>query len=385
MEGNMTKNEWLAPYAGKLSPRDMALLSECYQVLEDNTFCGDYPWGTARVISPWRGRNAGIWNWDSVFHAMTVSRFDGELAKSCIDAFAAFQKADGMLPDVIYHNGVIMDNYSKPPVFAFGVLRVYERTGDRDFLARNYARAARYEGFWREERFDRGLFFYSAQVSPEADDYLHPRWESGWDNSPRWDVWPITSLWPIDLNCFMVLYYQAMAKMAVVLGEDAGKWQEREAALTAKIEENLFDEARGAYVDRNRETGAFSPKLSPASFMPLFAGFAPKARAAKMAALAKDREKFFPGMPTIAYDDAGYDGDYWRGPTWLNVAYFALKGLHNYGFTETAGAMREYLLDLAHKHLPYIHENYDTKKGVGCSCARFSWSACFFIEFILDW
>lgn len=381
----MTKNEWLAPYEKTLSPRDAALLSEAYDVLSENTFCGDYPWGNARVISPWRGRNAGIWNWDSVFHAMTVCRFDGALAKSCIDTFAAFQKADGMLPDVIYHNGVFEDNYSKPPVFAFGVLRVYERTGDRDFLARNYARAVRYEGFWRRDRFDRGLFFYAAQEHPEKDDYLHPRWESGWDNSPRWDVWPIVELWPIDLNCYMVLYYRALGEMAALLGDDASVWHAREESLVRAIEENLFDGQTGAYLDRNRKTGAFSPKLSPASFMPLFVKIAPRERAAAMAKLATDREKFYPGMPTIAYDDAGYDGDYWRGPTWLNVAFFAIKGLYQYGYTDTANEMRTYLLDLAHRHLPNIHENYDTKKGVGCSCARFSWSACFLIEFILDW
>lgn len=229
------------------------------------------------------------------------------------------------------------------------------------------------------------MFFYSAEEHPEKENYLHPRWESGWDNSVRWDVCPIVDLWPIDLNCYMVLYYRALAEMAEILGERADGWRERERALISEIEENLFDEKAGAYLDRNRKTGVFSTVLSPASFMPLFARFAPQERAAAMDKLARDRAKLYPGMPTVAYADPGYDGDYWRGPTWLNVAYFALRGLYDYGYTDTANGMREYLLNLAYRHLPYVHENYDTKKGVGCCCARFSWSACFLIEFILNW
>lgn len=382
----MVKSDWLTRVTGTLCARDAALLSEAWAVLKENTICDEkMPWGGAPVISPWRGRNAGIWNWDSVFHAITVSRFDTALAKSCLDTFAQYQKENGMLPDVIFHNGHIEDNYSKPPVFAHGVMRVYENTGDLAFLRRNFDRAVAYEGFWRQYRLDRGLFFYSAQEHPERDDYLHPRWESGWDNSPRWDVCPIVDLYPIDLNCYMVLYYRALSEMARILGEAHAEWDVREATLSEKIEMTLFDECQGAYADRNRKTGAFSTVLSPASFMPLFIGSASRERGAAMERLAKEKSKFFPGMPTVTYDCPGYDNDYWRGPTWLNVAYFALRGLKDYGYTETANKIREYLLNLAHKCLPYVHENYDTRAERGLSCARFSWSACFLIEFILGW
>ena len=42
----MTKNEWLSPYQKTLSARDLALLSEAYEVLRENTLCdGRFPWG----------------------------------------------------------------------------------------------------------------------------------------------------------------------------------------------------------------------------------------------------------------------------------------------------------------------------------------------------
>jgi putative isomerase len=381
----MTKTEWLNQYISKLSSRDIALLSRAYDILADNTIQGnDMPWGDAPAISPWSGSTAGLWNWDSVFHAMTVARYDSDLAKSCIDSFAMFQKESGLLPDVIYPNGKIEDNYSKPPVFAWGVLEVYKETDDLEFLNRNYERAVKYEGFWRTYRFDNGLFYYSAQENPERADYEHPRWESGWDNSPRWDIAPIVDIYPIDLNCFMVLYYRSMAEMAEILGKDASTWKAREIALTKEIEERLYNDAINAYVDRNRKTGEYSTVLTPASFMPLFIGIASKERASAMNNLARDESKFYPGMPSVSYDDQGYTNYYWRGPTWLNIAFFAIKGLDDYGFKDTADEMKEFLLNMCYNGLPYIYENYDTKTQQGKSHNLFSWSAAFIIEFVLE-
>ena len=352
----MTKTEWLNQYKDIVSERDMALLSRSYDVLAENTLQDEsMPWGDSPAISPWSGSTAGLWNWDSVFHAMTVCRYDAELAKSCIDSFAMFQKDNGLLPDVIYPNGKMEDNYSKPPVFAWGVLTVYEATGDIEFLRRNYERAVKNESFWRTYRFDNNLFYYSAQENPSKDDYLHPRWESGWDNSPRWDVTPIVDLYPIDLNCYMVLFYRSLAKMADILGESNAKWESREKALIKQIESKLYDENIGAYVDRNRKTGEYSTVLSPASFMPLFIGTASQERAESMNEIARNTNKFYPGMPSVSYDDQGYDNNYWRGPTWLNIAFFAVKGLDDYGFNNTSNEIKEFILNMCYDGLPYIY------------------------------
>jgi neutral trehalase len=384
-DAKMTKTEWLEQYKKELSERDLALLKRAYEVIEGNTLQGDdMPWGSSPAISPWSGSTAGLWNWDSVFHAMTVARYDGELAKSCIDNFAMFQCENGLLPDVIYADGNIMDNYSKPPVFAWGVLEVYKATDDVEFLKRNYERASKNEAFWRSDRFDNGLFFYSAQENPEKDDYLHPRWESGWDNSPRWDIAPITDLYAIDLNCYMVLTYRSLAEMAEILGEDNSEWISKEKALAKEIETRLYNKDIGAYVDRNRKTGEYSTVLSPASFMPLFIGTASQERAESMNKIARDTKKFYPGMPSVSYDDKGYDNNYWRGPTWLNIAFFAIKGLDDYGYTDTASEMKEFILNMCYEGLPYIYENYDSIKETGKSHNLFSWSSAFIIEFILQ-
>ncbi len=380
----LTKEEWLS---GKpVSERDKTILDAAYEVLKKNTIHSkNAPWGDVPVVSPWSGPCAGIWNWDSAFHAMTVSRFDTPLAKSCIDAFTAFQLPFGMFPDVIHVDGRICDNYGKPPVLPWATLIVFRRDGDRDFLRRNFDRYVKNASFWEENRCDRGLFYYSAQQHPEAEDYLHPRWESGWDNSPRWDEFPIVDLFAIDLNCYMVLFYRAMAEMAEILGEKRQDWDAKAKALAGRIEATLFDETRNTYADRNRKNGKFLTVLSPASFMPLYIGTASQERAAAMETLAADPKKFYPGMPTVTYDCPAFSKDYWRGQTWLNVAFFAVKGLADYGFCKTAGEIREYILSMAYDNLPRgIFENYDSVNRRGLFNNSFSWSAAFLIEFILS-
>jgi hypothetical protein len=105
-----------------------------------------------------------------------------------------------------------------------------------------------------------------------------------------------------------------------------------------------------------------------------------------MAACAANPEKFFPGMPTAAYDTTGFDSQkMWRGPAWLNTSYFALKGLRQYGYSDTAEAMRERLLGWVDGDREWLREYYDSKTGAGLGARRFSWTGVFTIAFILDW
>lgn len=80
----LTKDAWIDIYKDKVSPRDLEILDKAYDVLESNTVCNaQYPWGERPVVLPWIKNNfSGIWNWDSAFHGLTVSRFDTDLAKT---------------------------------------------------------------------------------------------------------------------------------------------------------------------------------------------------------------------------------------------------------------------------------------------------------------
>ena len=100
--------------------RDNVLLKKSYDTIMGNVYEADgYLWSPYRCISPARNFFVGIWNWDSAFHAIGISRYDTELAKESILGFFKFQRDDGFLPDAVLEDGCIIAGSSKPPVFAW--------------------------------------------------------------------------------------------------------------------------------------------------------------------------------------------------------------------------------------------------------------------------
>lgn len=378
----MTKKEWIQ-FANTKSDRDSDLLIRAYNTLMSNVYeSGDYLWSPNRCICPGKNNFAGIWNWDSAFHAVGVSYWDTALAKENILGFLKFQREDGLLPDVIRENGEIINTFSKPPLFPWAVERVYKKDKDIDFLKKVYPILTLNESFWTSQRLYQGLFYYDAD-NKEAPDYLQRvKYESGWDNSPRFDD-GITELWPIDLNCYMVLFYRSMAYISNELGliNDTPVWNEKERNLTELIKKYMWNEESGFFCDTNKFTKLHSSVLTPASFMPLFVEIASPVQAKAMAKIAETRLKS--KMPTVSYDHPSYSNDYWRGPTWLNVAYFAAKGLKNYNFN-VAEKIRDNVLDMCYNQRDGIYENYDSITGKGLYCNHFSWSSVFIIEFIFN-
>ena len=381
----MTLREtWLNRVTQGLSDRDTILLERASGILEDNILCeGDYPWGTLRGIVPSRFTYAGVWNWDSAFHALAVSRWDPELAYEQCEIFIGSQQQNGMFIDMQFADGRIGDGASKPPVFPWAFCEVYRRCPDLTRLKKAYASYMRLEEYWVSRRKTGDLFHYDAAYDDGHVD-MYAKCESGWDTSVRFDN-GVTNLWAVDLNCYMVMLYRALAFMAKELGEDHAVWKEKETSLVSAVKKALWNDRIGCYTDAYSDTEKQSDTLSPASFMPLFIGIASGAQAEKMLEILADTNKFYPGMPTVSYDDPKYaSDDYWRGPMWLNVAYFALKGAKEYGFGKIAGQMKETILDWCFGEKEYIFEYYDSKSGKGLGAKNFGWSSAFIIEFILN-
>lgn len=378
----ISKAAWLSQCEVK-NERDQILLSRSYDTLMGNLYDREgYPWSPYRCISPGKGYFKGIWNWDSAFHAIGVSRWDMELAKESILGFLKFQTKDGLIPDVVWEHGFVESRHSKPPVFAWACCILNQKEQDADFLKKVYPMLVKNEAYWMKNRCKDGLLFYDAEDRESPDYELHVKYESGWDNSPRWDH-TITDLWAIDLNCFMVMTYRSMSYIAQELSllDEAKVWAQKGEDMSRAINEKLWDREKHFYADANKFTSEVSDVLTPASFMPLYIGIADAEQARYMAQLA--RTKFDCKMPTVSFDHPEYSTDYWRGPVWLNVAYFAAKGLKNYGLSE-ADEIKEFILHMCARDQQHIFENYDAKAEKGLCCDHFSWSCVFVIEFILN-
>ncbi len=377
--------EWLQQNVSHLSSQNAELIRRAQATLLGNLVSAP-AWKPYRGVEPSRSSYPGIWNWDSAFHAIALSHWDSGLARDQFTILFRHQLPDGELPDVVYADGTMVTSNSKPPVMAWAIAVADRRSQDTAFLRQIYPKLVRLGDFWLQERGGSrdGLFYYAGS---------DVGFDSGWDDSIRWDDGyrkaPSDNhrLWAIDLNCYMVMHYRAMSYIATRLGlsADSDRWNRAASELGQRINQKLWDDKLGFYVDRDRITGKEGPALSPAGFMPLFVGIATPDRAARLAAMAKDPLKFFPGMPTAAYDTPGYESrGYWRGSAWLNTSYFALKGLQQYGYTDTAEAMRSRLLGWVARN-PSIREYYDSRNGTGAGAQNFGWSAAFTIAFILDW
>ena len=366
------------------SKRDYELAGRAYDVLMGNLYPDKgFLWSPYRCISPGQNNFCGIWNWDSAFHAIGVSHWDTSLAKESILGFLQFQRKDGLFPDVIWEDGGIESSFGKPPVFAWAAETIYKQDKEIDFLKAVYPKLILNEDYLTKNRCYNSLFFYDADNKNAKDYLIRVKYESGWDNSVRWDN-GITEFWAIDLNCFMVMFYRSLSYMAQELNikEDMIKWQNKEKVLSKLINEKMWDSKNRYYADTNKFTGAISDVLTPASFMPLYIGIASLEQADYMKKIAE--ESFKCKMPTVSFDNPEFSNDYWRGPTWLNTAYFAAKGLKNYGF-DTADKIKESILDMCFNNKDGIYENYNSITGEGLCCDHFSWSSVFILEFILNW
>ena len=94
-------------------------------------------------------------------------------------------------------------------------------------------------------------------------------------------------------------------------------------------------------------------------------------------------------MPTVSASHPKFKPDrgYWRGPVWLDQAYFAVKALQNYGFDEEANKAIEKLVynaeELSEKGSS-IRENYHPITGEGLESHNFSWSATHYILMLIE-
>lgn len=359
------------------------IIDEARKVLYNNIYVEDEKLGagnrvlftTRRVIVPSNPYYYGFWNWDGAFHMIGAALFnDLELAKDQAATMFALQFGDGMFIDCARVDGSCVAEFSKPPVWpwAFKIADELLPLGE-EFLASSYSKLDANMKWWERERFDETLFSYK----------VHP-YESGMDDSPRFDApFIIDDLWTVDVNAFMYSAYVSMAYIAkrIGLASEERAYLSKSEQLKLKINELLFSEELGAFCDFDKKSGKFTGQLSPMSFMPLFAGCAHSEKAKQMEKIAASREYFFDGMPTIAYNNRSFDAKlFWRGPCWLNTAYFAVKGLANYKFDKLALEYCTNILSWIEKEGIWEYYNTLEKRGIGQK--DFSWSSVFAVLFV---
>jgi glucosylglycerate hydrolase len=368
------------------------------------------------------------WSWDSAFIALGLAHVDNQRATSELETLFESQWATGKVPHIVFNPEAPPKSYfpdaerwsssalsedapagshtsglCQPPVHAIAVLRIWETSRGKD--KRHVTRARRF----LEANYPR-LFAWHRYLAtardPEGSGLVtiyHP-WESGTDNSPRWDpaleavevgdLPPYTRydlqhvtdpshrptdseydryLWLLehlkqaryeesviyDTHPFLVkdVLFSAILVTAnealLEIAEAVGAPDDERALMEGWIErgrkglERRWDDDLGLCVDYDLLAGEPLRVRTVAGFAPLIAGGLSRERLGRL--LATLGSPAFAGReglrwslpPSTSPDEPGFHPrSYWRGPVWPVASWLLWWSLIRAGEPDPAARMR---------------------------------------------
>jgi glycogen debranching enzyme len=401
------------------------------------------------------------WNWDSALIAIGLAAGNLARAREEVRWLLRGQWRNGMVPHVVYHTGpsdyfpdpafwqiersadapaVATSGITQPPILATAVRRLYEHDPDGDesraFVREVYPALLAWHRWFFLERDPQGEGLVCI---------VHP-WESGLDNSPRWDAAlarMATDAVPpyrrrdtvhvaaaerptnqdydrfvllIDLfrterydqaailarspfliqdTLFNAVLYRANADLRALAdaisaptGEIDG-WLARQAAAFAA---KLWADDVGLYRDYDLQAHESIPANTIATLAPLYAGIPDAAIAARLVdEHLMNPAEYAPGgdpatvysVPSASKNGATFDPRrYWRGPVWVNTNWLVIQGLRRYGYAGLAATLRRQTLDLVAQ--AGFREYFNPLTGDGSGSAGFSWSAALTLDLLAE-
>jgi glycogen debranching enzyme len=360
------------------------------------------------------------WNWDSALIALGLARVDPARARREVRSLLRGQWADGMVPHIVYHAaapgyrpgpelwgatsaaGVPTSGITQPPVLATAVRALHEAAPDPVFLAEVVPALERWHRWLHAERgLDSGLVAI-----------LHP-WEAA-DNSPRFDealrALPDDGPAPprrgaaderptaTDYRRYLALVerlrafgYRPRPDEAPFVYADLTfnailtVAEEDLAALWRELGENGARADAGAARLRAALAGRSDGFETIDSLLPLYAGAVDARRLHDDALWAPER--FGPSaeapwaVTTASKASAAFDPRrYWRGPVWINVNWFLVRGLERSGLAAEAAELQRMTLELVDRS--GFAEYYDPRNGEPLGSRSFSWSAALTLDLL---
>ena len=344
----------------------------------------------------------GFWSWDSWKHAVGLSYYDLRLAKEQVKLMFKFQNDDGFVADCVYRDTTIeAHNYrdTKPPLSAWAVSKIYEKDKDLEFVKYMYPKLKKYHYWWYNKRdHDQdGLCEYGSTDGS----LVAAKWESGMDNAIRFDDSKILKneegaysldQESVDLNAYLYAEKLFLSELSEALNlNDASQYKREAEDLKVKIQSQFYDKNDGWFYDTNLDGNKFIKGEGSEGWTALWANAATQEQAEAVKNKMMNPNKFFTKVPfqTMSADHEKFDPlkGYWRGPNWLDQAYFGVKGLRNYGFNKEADKATIQILEGAEDLLgkgKSIRENYHPLTGKGLHAQNFSWSAAHVIMLLMN-
>jgi hypothetical protein len=346
---------------------------------------------------PWQ------WYWDSCFHAIVRRRWEPERARRELETLLAASD-DGFIGHTVFwatpidrarsyrYNVASRDALTtstiQPPLLAFAWRACVGDPASEPRIAEHHA-------WLREHRAleDDGLLWL---IQPD---------ESGMDASPKFDhVWgqfaqglPLFP-WLIRRNRklgFDARRIEAAGGAVVCEVVTNVAWSLSEQALgrpspTPALIERLWDEEAGRFADDVRNarhpTAPADRQRTWDTLAPLALPDLPDAIAQRLVGEWLHAPGFAEGipLPAVAIDDPTYSDRetfalglhrHWRGPSWVNTAWFVSLGLRRLGLDEEADRMAARLRPAIERES--FREYYESRTGRGMGAHDFGWTTLF--------
>ena len=315
---------------------------------------------------PSRGGYPTHFLWDSCFQNLATELMDPRLARDSLLLLTKNMRADGKMPHFLCSTWM-RPHESQPPLVGWAGLRQVKARNDLNLAKRLLPALQRNTRWWLSQRMTR----FSLISAPNG-------LETGWDDSPLFDQGPTVAC---DMNTYLVMQMRACAEFSSMLGDEAGATAQTAEAnrYAQRMVDVLFNKDDCLFWNINVANGEPFKIKTPACFLPFLADVPlPGAVIKKSIETVLLNPACFFGkipFPTIAYEEACYQpGSWWRGPTWMPVAYLMLLVLDKTGFhTEAASAraaLYKMLIDDGN-----IRELFNSQTGEGMGAYEQGWTA----------
>lgn len=336
-----------------------------------------------------------MYYWDTYFtNVGLIAIGNEEQAKNNVEDIASMIERFGFMPNGSRRRYL---KHSQPPFFAEMVRELphLDETSAKRFYE---AMKTEHQFFSKNRTFPNGLAHYGflateedtiqsrlghwkrrTGIDPDPDpqvevgNYLS-YCESGWDCNPRWEKHGFQYA-AIDLNSLLWNLEETLALFAAKFEPaKAAEWKKLADKRKEAMNAFLWNEKEGCFLDRNVETGAFSPVFSAASFYPLYFGLATPEQAKKTLQKLPLLEREWGIMPCQEVETEAHFQ--WGAPTgWPCIQWMLVGALEKYGFTDDARRVAEKYVALVEKveaKTGQFWEKYDVITGEADAGAEYN-------------
>ena len=337
------------------------------------------------------GGYRGQWIWDTMFVVDLLSILPGKekVIRDVFQNYWDFQVrwnkempdyAHDMIPCMIVpgkKDWVEFPAYSQIPILAWGVERVYQRSGDKGLVEQSLGPLERFhEWYWRERDVTNiGL----VAVGSYSGVTQHARFET-FDYECNMDNLKMTrhptrkgekeGAWYGDIcvpgnTSFLVQAENSLMRLAKIMGDKAMA-KRRKARMDRGVNamrKHMWDQKAGTFLSVDRDTLKKIPVATIGSWIPLFAGVPTKDMAKQMARTLQTPSWSTPlPIPTVDRMDSRWKSDqFWRGDVWPATNYLIARGLADYGHKDLAADIAD--KTVANSIRNGISERYDSLSG----------------------